>query len=150
MLAPMIVAFRFQLILVTCAGLALACSDFSERPCTSMGCISGVNVQIDDPEWKASPRLDIVAVADGRRIERRDCEHIPRVETKTEHTVGFSGGPCGLWIEDRGTRIQKLSVRVQWKGGAKTMEFVPQYETAYPNGPNCPGECPQAVVRIEL
>ena len=143
-----------RMIMIACVCIA-AIAMFSlcgtqPRVCTTMGCVPGVQVKIIDPEWKAAPVVDVLIIADGREIRDRDCEHTPGVEEEHEHTVSFSGGACSVRIEDRGQPVKNMRVTVRWDGGEVTRDFQPEYVMHYPNGPDCPGACKQAVVEMRL
>ena len=109
---------------------AAACGGGDENVCTEIGCASGVNVQVTS----TSTRLLSVTVAsaEGTLSEFR-CD--------TEQN-------CLTFIPD--VTPAEITVTVRTSGGTITRTIQPNYIANRPNGPNCPPECRQASVTLQL
>jgi hypothetical protein len=106
------------------------------RACTEMGCYSGLTIQLQG----TIPEAFAVEVSiPGDEPVRVECPQ--------------GGDPLycesdRLFLAERTPEV--LTVRVSWEDNDVVASFQPNYETVRPNGPDCPPECRQAEVTLDL
>lgn len=112
------------------AGSALiSCNPLEPRACTLIGCNSGLRVEI---EGTPSGPFTLTATAGGAS-ESVSCEQ---------------GTACDLFFED----LTPSQVTISYESGGEEIEqtFSPSYTRSRPNGEDCPPECVNGTVVLEL
>lgn len=111
-------------------------ADEPVQVCTEIGCHSGLTIQLQG----TIPETFTVQVSvPGDEPIRIEC---PR-----------GGEPLycegdRLFLAER--TPEEVTVRVSWEGKDVAETFRPEYETLRPNDPDCPPECKQAEVTLDL
>jgi hypothetical protein len=104
-----------------------------DRVCTQIGCSDGFSVRVSD-QRPDSLSISLFINEDAEPFASRHC-------TMPDQT-------CALFAE--GVTPERVTVQIDWEGGAFRETFTLQYEEFQPNGPDCPPTCRNAGVEIEL
>ena len=104
-----------------------------DRICTAAGCSDGVSVRVSD-QRPDSISISLFINEDAEPFASRHC-------TMPDQT-------CALFAE--GVTPERVTVQIDWEGGAFRETFTLQYEEFKPNGPDCPPTCRNAATEIEL
>ena len=140
----------------TSAGLLTAlalggCCVFSpsqSRPqaCTLIGCVDSLVIDLSGsvPEEFT---VDVTA-ADGTTMQ----VHCPGGEAQGSQSGDMSPGAMCLGdsVVFSAFTPEEASIRITGQGGEITQTARPTYEPVRPNGPDCPPECRQGHVQIEI
>ena len=119
---------RIGILLLFC----LACSSNGSGPraCTLIGCVKGLNVVVN-----SSLQQDYtVNVKSGtQQLATATCR---------------AGQPCNVFVENQ--QPASVVVEIVTPDGTVQRTFNPQYVATRPNGPDCPPECRQATVTVNV
>lgn len=113
---------------VTCSAL-VNCNPLEPRVCTLIGCSSGLRVEL---EGASSAPFTLTATAGGA----------------TESIVCEQATGCELFFED----FTPSQVTISYESAEQEIEqtFSPSYSRSRPNGEDCPPECLNGIVVLEL
>lgn len=113
---------------VVCSAL-VRCNPFEPRSCTLIGCSSGLRVEL---EGTPTAPFTLTATA-GAASESISCEQATA---------------CNLFFED----FTPSQVTISYESGGEEIEqtFSPSYARSRPNGEDCPPECLNGAVTLEL
>ena len=104
--------------------------------CTEIGCHSGLTIQLQG----SIPEAFAVEVSvPGDEPDRVECP-------QGGDSIYCEGDR--LFLAERTPK--EVTVRVSWGSKDIVETFRPEYETLRPNGPDCPPECKQAEVTLDL
>ena len=111
----------------------VGCSDdFYPQVCTQIGCDSGFRIEI---EGDLPDRYTVTLEAPGAESRTMECPS-PFCGPSTVVVVDFAP--------------ETVEIRLEGEGLDYVETFEPDYTTIFPNGPDCPPECRQATIRIEV
>ena len=113
---------------VVCAALA-SCNPVAPRGCTQIGCSSGLRVELDGTP---TAPFTVTATAGAASVSI-SCEQAT---------------PCVLFFED----FTPSQVSISYQSGDQVVQetFSPSYARSRPNGEDCPPECLNGAVVLEL
>ncbi|MGQ0814400.1 MAG: hypothetical protein ACT4O1_08025 [Gemmatimonadota bacterium] len=112
--------------------LCLACASNAEpeRACTLIGCENGLTVVVNTT---LQQDFTVNVKSGTQQIQTFTCR---------------AGQPCQAFIANQ-TPAQ-VTVEVVSPTGATSRAITPEYSLSRPNGPDCPPECRQATVTVNV
>lgn len=116
--------------LIAAALLAASCSPVGPRACTQIGCESGLTVEL---QGTPDAPFTVSATADDGDTESITC-------TETE--------ACRLFFQD--FTPDRVTITYEAAGRTVQQSFTPQYTRSRPNGEDCPPECMNATVVLDV
>ncbi len=147
------------LALLALLPFAAACSSDSTSACTMVGCQSGFTIALQAATWPAG-KYSVKIVADG--VEHR-CEASLPIDQASPSScdsdalmlvVSGSALPVAQQKLDSVQVfpiVQDLQVTISRDGTPlATQQFVPNYKTTSPNGPECEPTCTQDSATMTL
>ena len=128
--------------LASWVSLVLLASHGCGDSCTEIGCADGVRITLATPVPLQAPEVVVTVNIDGTKVS---C---PIAPTATSCVAGA----LTVTVQDQAIRVLELAgapehIGVTITSSSTTLltgEVVPHYETSYPNGSDCPGECKHA------
>ena len=119
------------LVPVAAIVLVSACSsNEAEVACTMIGCENGLSIEVNGTlpfPYKVHVR------AGGETLHSFDCA---------------ANEPCTAFVANHTPR--EVTIAVETPQGEVSNTYVPEYRTSRPNGPNCPPECRQARIQVNV
>ena len=111
------------------AGLS-ACNALGPQACTQIGCDSGLLVELQD---EPQAPFTVTATAEDGRTRTIDCP---------------DPANCRIFFE--GFTPSEVTITYESGGDAVEQTFSPAYTRSRPNGEDCPPECVNATVRLDI
>lgn len=159
---------RASLALLVCAcskdQTAPADPGAGEKMCTQIGCIDGLQVQVE----KATPwppgaytfvvTLDDTTITCTGALPLRPCEEAPSLTCDVPDRIIIGESGCALPPEQHGfadihvpSAVERFALAITHDGQPLGgIDVKPTYVTSQPNGPGCEPICRSASVRVEL
>jgi hypothetical protein len=120
----------FSLVTMTGCARAISEAPVAVRACTKMGCSSGLAIEVNS---KLQQSYTVTLRSGTQIIHAFRCE---------------PGQTCRSFAENQ--TPTDVTVAVQTSAGEVTKAFKPEYVIRRPNGPDCPPDCRQATVTLDV
>lgn len=101
-----------------------------ERVCTLIGCNNGLAVEVSSSLQQS---LTVTVQAGAQVLHTFQCD---------------AGQPCRAFVDNQ--TPEEVTVHVQTAQGTVSKTYRPEYKLNRPNGPDCPPECRQATVTVNI
>ncbi|HEX6064680.1 MAG TPA: hypothetical protein VFZ04_10700, partial [Longimicrobiales bacterium] len=101
-----------------------------ERVCTLIGCNNGLAVEVNSSLQQS---VTVTVQAGAQVIHTFQCD---------------PGQPCRAFVDNQ--TPDEVTVHVQTAQGTVSRTYRPEYKLNRPNGPDCPPECRQATVTVNV
>ena len=115
---------------VVVAGACVNTAGEPERVCTLLGCNNGVAVEVNNSLQQS---VTVTVQAGAQVIHTFQCD---------------PGQPCRAFVDNQ--TPEEVTVHVQTAQGTVSRTYRPEYKMNRPNGPDCPPECRQATVTVNV
>lgn len=119
-----------KLLLAGIAVMIGACGITSPQDCTLIGCTNGLAVVVNT---SLQQQMTVTVKAGTQTLATLQCS---------------AGTPCNTFIENQ--TPSEVQVTINVSGGTVNRTYNPQYQMHRPNGENCPPECKQATITVNV